>query len=510
MRSISKGAAAVFLGLSLLLPDAGRAADTAARKAGEVVVTTSSLKLPDGREAPYEIGTLFVPENRKAKGSRLIGIGFARLRAETPTGAPPIFVLPGGPGDSYLGAFTEGAGRDQRARAQLLAYRAAADVIVIDQRGFSTRGDVLTLSYPPADRPLDLPAVDAMEDAAFIQAAKAAIAAHPDKDLSGYTVVECAEDVNTLRRALGYNKITLLGQSFGSQWSFAVMRLHPEIVARALLSGVEPLNNGYDMPSHVVAALQRIAWEAEQDPGLKPYLPPGGLMGAADAVRERLARAPVSVVLRGGTSGPERTVVVGLGDFQQSLVRPADAWPAFVLSLYYGHYEEWARSIAAERTFGTIRTALIGALIDTSLGVTAEREHQLRTDPAVGLLGTWNFGSYIASAATWPTPDIGDALRKPTPSDIPVLFVHGDWDTSTPVENVLATLPYFPNGRLVVVHRGPHSARAALLEQQPAAMALALDFLRTGDMSRAPPGAELPAPKFKIPSFPPPTARQPS
>ena len=44
---------------------------------------------------PYEIGTLYVRENRDKSGSRLIGLGFARVRAAYPTGAPPIFLLAG-------------------------------------------------------------------------------------------------------------------------------------------------------------------------------------------------------------------------------------------------------------------------------------------------------------------------------------------------------------------------------------------------------------------------------
>src|SRR5207344_3628879 len=97
--------------------------------------------------------------------------------------------------------------------------------------------------------------------------AKAAVADLKAKgiDPRGYTVKECADDVADLRKALGYQQITLVGTSFGSQWSFAIMRRHPEIVARALLSGVEPLDYGYDMPSHVVAGLQRMWWEDEED-----------------------------------------------------------------------------------------------------------------------------------------------------------------------------------------------------------------------------------------------------
>src|SRR5438094_243983 len=93
------------------------------------------------------------------------------------------------------------------------------------------------------------------------------------------------------------------------------MRRHPEIVARALLMGVEPLDFGYDMPSHVLAAVQRMWWEAEKDPQLKPYLPTGGLMAAAREVLQRLEKAPVKVSVKNGKTGEEITITLGMGYF---------------------------------------------------------------------------------------------------------------------------------------------------------------------------------------------------
>ncbi|RKH63259.1 alpha/beta hydrolase [Corallococcus llansteffanensis] len=490
---------ALVLGLALVLFTPPARAEGPAHRAGEVVIETGTVMTPEGAPVAYELGTLFVPENRTSPGSRLIGVGFARMKAARPTGAPPVFVLPGGPGRSYLNAFTDRDAAGQRQLAGLLPYRAAGDVVVIDQRGYSKRGDVLELASEV--QPLDKPRSREADAAAMIQLARQAIAAHPDKDLSGYTIVQCAGDVDDLRRALGYRQIVLSGQSFGSQWSFAVMRLYPKTVARALLSGVEPLANSFDMPSQTFAALQRIAWDAEHDAGLAPYLPPGGLMGAVRAVRERLASGPITVELPDGTTGKARKVVLGLEDFQGALRRSASDWPSFVLSLYYRHYEDWARETVEQRhnIEGPVR--LIEPLIDSSLGVSADREHLLRTDPGTEFLGVGDFDAVIASAAVWPTPDVGEALRLAEPSPIPVLFMHGDWDTSTPIENTLGMLPYFPNGRALLVHRGAHHTRAPVFEQQPEVLKQVLAFLKTGDTRGLALHVSLPVPTFRRPSF---------
>jgi len=500
------------LAVALAVPGMAAAETASVHKAGDVVIESRSLQSAEGESVQFELGTLFVPENRAAPKSRLIGIGFVRLRSTGPAGAVPTFHLPGGPGDSYVDAFMDPRPDQPPRLAGLKKYRAIGDVLLVDQRGASRQGEVLRYASHPAARPLDQPASLEADTAAFVAAAKAAVAANADKDLSGYTVIECAEDVNDLRRALGYERIILVGQSFGSQWSFAVMRVHPEIVERALLSGVEPLDYAYDMPSHVFAAFQRIAWDGDRDPGLQPYLPKGGLMFAVRAVRDRLARAPVRVRVK-DEKGMTQTVVLGLGDFQQVFLKQPVTWPAFVLSLYHRHYEDWAREIIRERAARDERVvadaedddgALNGPLIDTSLGVSAAREHLLRTDPAGDFLGWWNFDSYIATAPIWPSPDVGDEFRAPILSRIPVLFVNGDWDIYTPIENTLNMLPYFPNGRAILVHRGTHGARSLLSVHRPEVLAAVIEFLKSGDTQGLPAATSFPAPTFQRPSFPPP------
>ncbi len=300
------------------------------------------------------------------------------------------------------------------------------------------------------------------------------------------------------------DRISLFGGSFGSQWALAVMRFHPGIVARAVLSSVEPLNNGFDMPSHIFAALQRISYDADRDPGLAPWLPKGGMMEAIRALHRRFAAGPVRVTVR-GDMGRSQIVVLGAEDLQLALLShsaEAEQWPAFILSLYHGHYEQWARETMEDRRAAPV--TLIGPLADSSLGATPDREHLLRTDPAVDLLGRWNFEANFASAPDWPTPDMGDAVRQPQVNPTPILFVHGDWDTSTPIENTLGLLPYFPNGHAILVHRAGHDGAFYQLRESPAAKQAVYDFLRTGVMTGLPTDITLAVPKFEVPAFAPP------
>lgn len=316
MHDLTRSLALCLLAASPLAPLPSPAAAT---EASPGLVLTPGMEIAsDGTPVPYEIGTMFVPENRSKRNSRQIGVGVLRVKARVATKAPPIFLLVGGPGVTLLDTIGDKSAPARRRLRYWLDYSAGADLVIVEQRGFTLRGDMLKLHYPAM--PLDRPTTVADNVAVTMALAKTAGTGNPGRDLAGYTIVECADDVDAVRQALGYPRISLLGASFGSQWSFAVMKRHPGTVARALISAIEPLDDGYDMPSQVYAAMQRIAFEAEQDAALQPYIPAGGLMAAARAVRDRLAAAPIVVTIPGEDGGRPVTVTIGLGDFQQSLV----------------------------------------------------------------------------------------------------------------------------------------------------------------------------------------------
>lgn len=481
------------------------ATSSAAHKAGDIVIQPATARLSETENVPYELGTMYVPENRSDPKTRLIAVGFARFKATKPAGAPPIFYLPGGPGQSYVADVKKGVNLKH-----MLRYSEAADVIAVDQRGYSDQGDYLRYTYMTREEPLDQPASIKRSTEKSLKAARDAVEYYTKKgfDLRGYSVKDLAEDVNDLRKALGFEKISLVGISFGSQWSFAIMRLHPEMISRVMLSGAEPLNNGYDMPSGILGSMRHYWKVAEQDQALAPYVPAGGINSAARAVFKRFDSGAIKVRVKDPKDGQMVTVVLGKEDLQRDFKQLAAPGPAFVLSLYYEHYEAWAQSVLAERRSHQFVWRIIGPLIDTSLGVTPERLKQLNSDPACEFLGKWNWTSYIASAGIWPTPDVGDDFRNPVQTPIPIILMHGDWDTSTPLENSLGIIKFFPKGRLLIVEHGEHMAREQVARNSPTEWGQMMDFLRTGNMPDLPDRIVLPVPKFAVPDFPPPAKQQ--
>lgn len=85
---------------------------------------------------------------------------------------------------------------------------------------------------------------------------------------------------------------------------------------------------------------------------------------------------------------------------------------------------------------------------------------------------------------------------------IPVVFVHGDWDTQTPVENTLQIAPYFRKGHVLLVERGGHGALNQVAQHQPETMRGIFEFLKSGSTENLPTRVTVPAPEFNVPNFP--------
>ena len=414
----------------------------------------------------YEIGTIFVPENRKDPAGRTIGVGFLKIhsKVESPI-SPPVFYLPGGPGYSFIGNFKNQNGKEGGTFSDVIEFAAFSDVVLVDQRGFSKYGDELRHPYnKPAGTLTFTEEIDLFK--IWAEEASAEFAKN-NIDLSGYTIIELANDVNELRFALDYDSISLYGWSFGSQWSLVIMRLFPEIVVRAMFSGTEGINHDFDMPSEEMAAIHR-TWESvDKDERFTPYLPPGGMKEVAQTVVKSLEQKPL-LIADNITIGPTEV-----------------KWdnPTALLWIYNDDTELYTPYFKNVYSFKSAQKKLLNSLVNSSLGITEEREMKLRADTASRYISQASWAKLIATQDIWPTPDVGDSIRIPVQSDIPVVFVQGDWDFKTPIEYTYEIAPYFTNSHVLIAKQGGHGVFGDIKRQHYDVWIEMKEFLQTGDMN---------------------------
>ena len=264
-----------------------------------------------------------------------------------------------------------------------------------------------------------------------------------------------------------YGKICLWGGSFGSQSSIAYMKRYPQNVDRAVLTGVEPLDCGYDSPDGIWETLERLE-RLVKDEG-KIELPEEGLLGAVKKVVERLEKEPQAVRSRHPRRESWHKVTIGVDDFRtrvyrtragRSLREQLEYWPKYILDNYSEDYRFIAAQAIDDRP-EFVRGKMLLSLMDNSLGISTEREKKFNESPYRQWLGDINW-RYVATRDVTPTPTIDDNFRKMSEIDIPILLVQGDLDLSTPLSNATEFLKYLPKGHLIVVKGGTHGAYAEI------------------------------------------------
>jgi pimeloyl-ACP methyl ester carboxylesterase len=454
-------------------------------------------------------GTMYVPRNRSRGNQEVIAIEVYRFKASRTADpdTPPIFLLHGGPRfEGLANSLSQPGIFEERFRP----FLEVADLVVVSQRGIgaskpSTVVETTTRSRSP-DRPYDnAQAVRAFQK---VIADEKALWESAGVDLAGLTVIEAAADVNDVRKALGYDKITLWGGSFGSHWAMALMRFHPEIVERAVLRGMEGPDHTYDHPGHVWNVYKRVAEEAEVAMGMGDQMPERGLIEALKAMVEQVEREPVTVdvTLEGKT-----TSVLIDGHSIRRVIRGytggMSAWPADAIALAKGDFEKAAEAVARryhetddtyDQHWDQTRESYLGRTfltasyfaLDCASGITSDRLAAYHADEGWEVLGDLNW-KYTAGCPVWDV-DLGNAFRQNFETEIPTLIVQGTWDTSTPYENAIELLPYFKNGRLVTVKRGPHGALRAAMSVSKVFERAVWAFAKSGDMSGLPEVVEVP------------------
>jgi pimeloyl-ACP methyl ester carboxylesterase len=411
-----------------------------------------ALTADDGTAFVVTSGVVRVPEERlgaaAAPSTATIDLAVVRVRRVGTATRTAHVVLAGGPGDSGINLVLGMARQGGAALADLIA----GDYVGIDQRGtgLSTPNLASTVLY-------NLPVEDAGSPDAWLPAmewASRAVAAGLRARgirLEAYNTRESADDVDDVRRALGYDRITLWGRSYGSHLALATLRRHPKTIDRVIIIGPEGPNHTWKLPSQVDMVLQRLSDKAQR-PELTTWM--------RHAI-ERLARTPAVVETIHPMTRQPVTVTIGAFDLQwitaQALGDPRalPTIPAAYREMAAGDFRRVAPLVLLRRARLGVESAM-KQMMDLSSGATAERRARIERESATAVLGNAiNFpGMYLRDA--WGAPDLGDGFRQPVASDVPVLILVGDLDPRTPVENGREILTTLPNGRLVVVENASH------------------------------------------------------
>jgi pimeloyl-ACP methyl ester carboxylesterase len=421
---------------------------------------------------PALCGRLEVFENRTGGGAgRKISLRVVVLPARGPRPAPdPVFYLAGGPG----GAATEEASWLIESFPAVLAERG---VVLVDQRG--------TGGSNPLDCDFGTAAAEAGNGLFPVEAVRACRSALGGRaDLARYTTPIAMEDLDQVRRALGYRRINLLGSSYGTYAAQVYLRAHPDRVRSVVLIAPVPLSlSQLHVARDAQRALDRLFADCAADPACGAAFPE--LRRDFADVLARLAQGPVRVSIPDPeTDRPIAVVITGevfriIFPYRLYSAEAASKVPRSIHRAAHGDFREMARAVLVLR-----RLMVGGRSRGMYLSVSCSEEppeslnlQALQDETRGTFMGDLRVRNYMEVCALWPRGEIPHGFHEPVRSRVPALLLAGELDPAIPPFRSEEIVRRMPNSRLVVVPGSSHSPINACTAR------LIRDFLAAGSAS---------------------------
>ena len=433
-----------------------------------------------GQKVTGELGHLIVKETRSKKDSRLIELAFVRLRSTAEKPGYPVVYLDGGPGSSainlagipaYLNAFQK--------------LREVGDVILLDQRGVGRSKPNLTRiskqSLPLdafADREVALRAFDKRinEAAEYFRS--------QGVDLAGYNTRESAHDVDDLRKALGSERLNLVGFSYGTHLGLACIRYHGANLNRVILIGTEGPDHTDKLPSTSDQSLARLAELTAKDSAIGAKVP--DLVRTLRSVLDRLEKEPVTITvtdrrgnkpvdLKIGKMGLQFLIMRDLGDTNDLPV-----FPAWFHTMAQGDYSILTRFAGRRYNQFGAGISLMTVYMDAASGVSAARQKQIAKEAKTALLGDMVNFPVPELRATLGNVDLGDEFRSPIKTTVATLFISGTLDNNTPPSQADEVRRSFSRSTHLVIENAGHESMLV----HPEVQQTMVEYLRGQDVSK--------------------------
>jgi pimeloyl-ACP methyl ester carboxylesterase len=417
-----------------------------------------------------QCGRISVPLDRTGATAGSISLYVERQRARRPPASGVTLLLAGGPGQPATGAYND-LSDDPYGEFRKLTPR--NDVVAFDGRGTGRSG---LLRCPELER---ANLIDA-------GAAAAACAKRLGPKRAFYSTSDSVDDIEAVRAALGVDKLTLIGVSYGTFVAQAYAARYPTHVERVLLDSVLDVA-GWDpfyrdifgavprvleavcrqtcpiFTKDAVADLARLVKRLQRGALHGHVTLPNGHRHASALTRQELFFTLISgdldELLRASFPGAVKSALRGDLDPILRLKRHASVSEGsgsprdFSSGLYAATTCEeipfpWARFSDPASRFGPISAAIAQIPED------ALYPFDRATDEG---------NDFIRMCRRWPEASPAPAYAPPAGSlpDVPVLMLSGQMDLRTPVEGAERAASRWPHAQVLTIPSTGHSVLTA-------------------------------------------------
>jgi pimeloyl-ACP methyl ester carboxylesterase len=403
-------------------------------------------------------GWISVPEDRGRTGGRTLRLAFAVIEAERRVpGAVPVVYLHGGPGGRALEPYflaVEGP-----------ALAVEFDAIAFDQRGAGRSEPDLCRFLAAAEVDIAARELTPAEEVAGRRKGRRACLDDLERrgiDPGSYDMEATVADLEDLRRALGYERWSLLGRSYGGALAQRILRRHPDTLHGVVLVNPSPLdwsNFDQEVPS-IAATLARVFRGCASDPSCRAAFPDpeSDLYRTWDGLRQRPWTIPVDVSLLGSP-----TFVINATDFMWMVndLLYGDFDIQHLPSILHAFAERDAHVAAAvaERVFAGWSEGAPATVASVCCRDVVTEESPARSEAAAApypeALRDVAF-IHLEICEDWPVAPGPPESRHLVETDVPALILSGGYDHIVPAWTGAAILRGMTSGRQVVFDSSSH------------------------------------------------------
>lgn len=416
---------AFFFAALLLAPPCGATEDS-----GEIELESCELLGSGGFAAvPAFCGRLKVPENPAEPKARMIELFVAVIPAERKATPGDAFtLLAGGPGQAATTAYVdlrhafENVARDR-------------DVVLVDQRG---TGRSAALDCSEEGELMGM----APDEAEILESLRRCLDGL-EGDPRFYTTSLAVEDLERVRKALGYQQLNVYGGSYGTRVGLHYLRRYPDSVRTLILDGVVPadLSLGPGIALTAQQALENVFARCTASTACTDSF--GSVDEHFDRLVSSLREQPRSLTLPDPVDGQLRDVSFTYDRFAIAtrLLSYAPESVALMPLLFFEAAERQhfvplaAQAIMVENSLSEALSFGMHNSVVCTEDIPFLRAQDIDTRALENTyLGTGQLDLLRRICEVWPAGIIDDDFKLPVSSDKPILLLSGGADPITPPE----------------------------------------------------------------------------
>ena len=394
-------------------------------------------------------GSFEVAENPAQPEGRKINLKIAIAPATGKTTEPdPVFFFAGGPGQAASETWV-------MIRSTLNKIRKSRDIVMIDQRGTGGSNKLACESEIEEDLNQEI-------DLDLIRSETEKCLADLDGDPRFYTTTIAMGDYNLVRKAMGYEKINIMGVSYGTRAAQVYLRLFPETVRSVTLDSVVPMQLalGQEHAPMLDQSVASVFEDCSEDQSCNSLFP--GQAEELNALFMQLREQPRQITIINPVSGKP-----------QEMRLTADTLAVAIRFLSYASETQALIPLLVHEALTTgdlSRLASQAILVMAGLNEMLSRGMELSVlctedypvidqsaDYSDTLIGNLMLEIIDLQCKVWPHGEVDEDFHQPVVSDLPVLLMSGERDPVTPPHYAALTAESFPNSLNLVARGQSHS-----------------------------------------------------